>query len=176
MTQDGWDGILFPGEEVIWQGQPDPRPDWSDMKIKDAIFGLVFTGFALFWMAMALGAAGGSFFGLLFPLLGLPFLAVGLKKAGLERLWDAFQRRRTWYTLTDRRAFIATELFGRRTLDPYPIGPKTPLTHENDRDIYFATDFVKTKSGSRRNRIGFTHLPDSRHVYDLMRQVQREAT
>jgi len=174
MTQNTWKGILFPGERVIWQGQPDPRPDWSDVPLPEAAMGLLVAGFAAFWMAMA--AEGGGIAGLVLPLLGLPFLVIGLRKAGGEELWRAYKRRRTWYTLTDRRAFIATDILGRRALEPYPIGPRTPLRHENDRDIFFATDFVKTRRGGRRRRIGFTHLPDSAHVYELMRQVQREAT
>jgi hypothetical protein len=175
MAGDGWKGILFPGERVIWQGQPDPRPDWSEVRLRDAIFGLAVAAFAVFWMTMAAGTADGLM-SLVFPLFALPFLAIGLRKAGAMEFWQAWKRRRTWYTLTDRRAFIATDLFGRRGLDAYPIGPRTPLRHENDRDIFFATDFVKTRRGSRRRRIGFTHLPDSAHVHALMQQVQREAT
>ena len=79
---DGWDGILYPGETVLWQGQPDPRPDWSRWRLHDTIFGLAFAGFALFWMATAAGATGGPFMGIAFPLLGLPFLVLGLYRAG----------------------------------------------------------------------------------------------
>lgn len=175
MAAEGWEGILFPGERVIWQGQPDPRPDLSDIKLSEMLFGLLFAGFALFWMSAALGAAEGLA-GLVMPLLALPFLVIGLQKAGVELLWDVYRRRRTWYTLTDRRAFIATAILGRRRLDPYPIGPKTPLALEQDRDIFFATDFVKTKRGSRRRRIGFTHLRDAGRIYEMMRRVQRAET
>ncbi len=176
MASDGWEGILFPGERVIWQGQPDPRPDFSGMRLAEAVFGVAAAGFAVFWMSAALGGGEGGFMGLVFPLLGLPFLVIGLQKAGFERLWEAFVRTRTWYTLTDRRAFIATALFGRRRLDAYPIGPKTPLSHENGRDVFFATDFVTGKRGERRRKIGFTHLRDSAAVYDRMRRIKEDAT
>ena len=32
MPDDGWDGILDTGETVLWQGQPDPAPDWSEFR------------------------------------------------------------------------------------------------------------------------------------------------
>ena len=170
----GWEDILEPGERVLWQGQPDPSPDLSALRPAKVLFGLVFVAAALFWITEASRADGLA--GLILPLFGLIFVLVGLRAAGGEILWDAYRRRRTWYSLTNRRAFIATDLMGRRRLDPYPIGPQTPLSHENGRDVFFAMDFVRTKTGSRRRRIGFTDLADSAAVYDIMRKVQREAT
>lgn len=177
MSASGWNGILEQGERVLWQGQPDPTPDWSEFDIKDFVFGMVFTGFAVFWIINALGMApGSSFMGIVFPLFGLPFLVIGLGKAGLGIFWRAYQRRHIWYSLTNQRAFIASDLFGRKSLDAYPIGPATPLAHEEGppHHIWFATDFVKTAEGSKRRRIGFTHLTESREVFDLMRRLQRE--
>lgn len=172
---DGWDGILNPGESVLWQGQPDPAPDFTGWKLRDGLFGGAFAGFALFWMAMALGQLPGTtFLGLVFPMFGLPFLALGLWRAGGDRLWASYQRRHTWYTLTNQRAFIASDLLGRKKFDAYPVGKQAVLDHDG-RNLWFATDFVKTRSGSERRKVGFTHLPDSREVFDLMRKVQREA-
>ena len=120
MPDDGWDGILDTGETVLWQGQPDPAPDWSEFRVKDALFGLVYSGVALFWIAAALGQVpGSSFMGIVLPLFGLPFLLVGLRKAGADIFWHAYMRRHTWYSLTNRRAFVATDLFGRKQLDAY---------------------------------------------------------
>ena len=172
---DGWDGILYPGETVLWQGQPDPRPDWSRWRLHDTIFGLAFAGFALFWMATAAGATGGPFMGIAFPLLGLPFLVLGLYRAGGRYLWDAWRRRHTWYTLTDQRAFIATDLFGRRDLQAYPMTRTTVLDRDGPH-IWFATDFVRTGRGSRRRKIGFSHLLDADRVFSLMAQVQRASS
>lgn len=173
---DGWQGILNPGENVLWQGQPDTAPDWTGWKLSDGLFGGAFAAFAVFWMAMALGQLpGSSFFGLVFPLFGLPFLALGLQRAGGERLWHAYTRRCTWYTLTDERAFIATAILRKRTFDAYPITHQTRIDQDG-RNLWFATDIVKTPNGTAQRRVGFTHLTDPSHIYDLMRQVQREAT
>ena len=173
MSGDGWAGILNPGERVIWQGQPDPAPDFTGWRMSDGLFGGAFAGFALFWMVMALGQVpGGTFIGLVFPLFGLPFLVLGLQRAGGERLWQAYMRRRTWYTLTTERAFIATNVLGRRQLAAYPITPATKLDRDG-RDIWFATDIVRSRRGTDRRRVGFTHLSDPARVEGLMRQLQQ---
>jgi hypothetical protein len=172
---DSWDGILYPGETVLWQGQPDPRLDWSGWRPSEAIFGTLIAIFAGFWMALAAGAHGGPFMGIAFPLLALPFLGIGIYRAGGRVLWDAHVRRHTWYTLTNQRAFIATDLFRRRDLAAYPMTPKTVLDREGSH-IWFATDFHRTRNGSRRRRIGFTHLPEPDRVFALMARVQRAAT
>jgi hypothetical protein len=171
----GWDDILNPGETVLWQGQPDPAPDFTGWKPADGLFGGAFAGFALFWMGMALGQVGGSFFGLVFPLFGLPFLVIGLQRAGGERLWAAFRRRHIWYTLTNQRAFIASDLFGRRSFEAYPITRQTVLDHDG-HNLWFATDFVHSKTGGEKRKIGFVHLTDSAEVFALMQHVQHEAT
>jgi len=170
----GWDGILFPGERVLWQGQPDPRPDWSALKPGQTVMGLGVAAFAAFWMSLAVGTGGVA--GVALSLFGLPFLILGVNMAGGPILWRAWTRRRTWYTLTDRRAFIATDILGRRTLDAYPIDGSAKIELEDGRHIWFATDVVTTKRGPRRRRIGFAHLREAGHVHALMRQVQSATT
>ena len=145
------------------------------------VFGLIFAGFALIWMGLA-ASAGGYFwmFGLLHFCVGLGIMLAG-------PLGGAFVRRRTWYTLTDRRAFVATHLPWRgRTLADYPITPETPITfHDGDLpSIHFATHsgpiISKTFAMQRRKMrrsysslIGFERIPDGRHVLSLIRQAQR---
>lgn len=173
----GWEGILEPGERVLWQGQPVPDLDWSEVDRRDIIFGLVFAGFAVFWMVVAAASTWGEGAAMVLPLFGLFFLAIGLKRAGGSVLLDARRRRGTWYTLTDRRAFVASDLGGRRTLEAYPIDATTRIDHDPTRGhIWFATDFVKKGRKSRKRRIGFTHLSETRTVHDLMQQVREGRT
>ena len=52
-----------------------------------------------------------------------------------EQLWlDQRRLRGTHYTLTDRAAFIATDIRGRRDLNRYPLTAGLPITLE-DGDI-----------------------------------------
>ncbi|NPD14658.1 hypothetical protein HOY34_05500 [Xinfangfangia sp. D13-10-4-6] len=143
------------------------------------------TGFALFWMAMASGAPFGrlSGFGLLFMLFGLPVLYKGLTSAfgGPMRHW--LRLRGSHYTLTDRHAFIATEILGRRQLERYPrdAGFRPVLQEGLPGSVWFASrradgqalmrfDFQKffNSLDERESRIGFEQIPEARRVFRLM--------
>ena len=125
MSVDGWDGILDTDEKVIWQGRPDGRIVVRIGNIAGFAFGLFFAGFALFWMIMA-SQAGGFFW-----MFGFLHFFVGLGVAFGAVFWSAWKRRHTWYTLTDRRAFIATDVpFRGRSLKSYPITRTTVLDYD----------------------------------------------
>ncbi|MDJ0826403.1 MAG: aspartate carbamoyltransferase catalytic subunit [Rhodobacter sp.] len=168
----GWEGILDDGESILWQGRPGTRVVWRVAHTASLLFGLAFAGFALFWMIMASQAGGG------FWMFGLIHFFVGLGVAFGPPYWSAWRRRHTWYTLTDRRAFIATDLpLQGRKLKSYPIDAKTPLDFQDGEkpSIYFAHTYRRTKNGSTRVPIGFERLVDGEAVYKLFRDVQRKA-
>ena len=78
----GWNGILDPGEEVLWQGQPDASPDFRGLRVDTVAFGLVAVAFAVFWTAMAAQIAledGGAAWLMVLP--GLAFIVVGGHRA-----------------------------------------------------------------------------------------------
>ncbi|WP_343231114.1 aspartate carbamoyltransferase catalytic subunit [Thalassovita aquimarina] len=134
------------------------------------LFGLAFAGFALFWMIMA-SMAGGFFwmFGLIHFSVG-----IGISIGGL--FWSAYRRRHSWYTLTNRRAFIATDLpLKGRSLHSYPITADTVLDLEEGAlsTLHFAATLRRTKNGQRRVRLGFERIADGRAVYRMMRDIQR---
>ncbi|MEZ5796022.1 MAG: hypothetical protein R3D63_00080 [Paracoccaceae bacterium] len=184
---EGWEGILTPGERILWQGRPEPGIDWRGLVGGRMLFGLVFAGFALFWMAMAFSmtrqAPGGL--GLLFPLFGLPFLLVGVQMAGGHLWLDARRRRGTHYTLTDRAAFVATETGGQRRLERYPLvrGMTVTLDEGAPGNLWFSETLQShrinrtTASGHRRivrrsfvtrQRTGFERIAEPRRVWQLM--------
>ncbi len=184
----GWEGLLEPGERILWQGRPDSRLVWADLLQVQTLFGLVFTGFALFWIAsaarMGRGFGGGGPVDGVFPLFGLPFVAVGLYMVVGRIFWDAFVRRGLNYTLTDRTAFIAANLMGRRKLERYPVGPDMKLVLEEGTPgtVWFAEKVTHrpggwTGSGSNRSYrgpsttrepIGFRRIETPREVYRLL--------
>ena len=166
----GWEGILDPGEKILWQGGPDPSIVLSPGSVATFLFGLAFAGFALFWMIMA--SLGGGFFWM----FGLLHFGVGVSIASGGIVWPAWRRRHSWYTLTDKRAFIATDMpITGRKLKSYPITTETVLEFDarDPASIYFHSDYKRTKNGSREVRIGFERIAEGKHVYDLMRSVQR---
>ncbi len=192
---EGWEGILLPGERILWQGRPDATADWSLLFHARSLFGLFFAGFAAFWIATAatmLSDTGSSspslLFRLLFPLFGVPFVLVGLGVIFGPLRADLAERRGAFYTLTDRAAFIATTRRGVRKLDRYPLdeGLRPVLEEGDPGTVWFgekalATQRVWQGTGSARRygggtavqRIGFRRVSDARQVYGLMIGAER---
>ncbi|WP_281840265.1 aspartate carbamoyltransferase catalytic subunit [Sinisalibacter aestuarii] len=167
----GWEGILDPGERILWQGRPDQAFHLRLSQIPMTLFGLFFAGFALFWMVMAARRGG------IFWMFGLIHFTAGLAIIFNATYWGTMKRRHTWYTLTDRRAFIATDLPVKgRSLASYAITPETRLTwrEEIPGTVYFAREDRRGNKGrSYSVDIGFERIDDSGKVYGLMRKVQR---
>ncbi len=174
MTTSGWDGILDDDEEILWQGRPDRRIVLRPRNIGGLLFGLLFAGFALFWMIMAAQAGG------MFWMFGLLHFSIGLAVAGGAIYLNAFVRSRSWYTLTNRRAFIATDLplVGKR-LKSYPIDGDTVLEFEqgDPASIYFAQERKRNNNGTTRvQKIGFERVENGQDLLRLFRDIQRNAT
>ncbi|MEO0938992.1 MAG: aspartate carbamoyltransferase catalytic subunit [Pseudomonadota bacterium] len=166
---DAWDGILDPDERVIWQGAPKPRLKLAWDSPFHGVFFLFFTGFALFWM-LAAASAGGFFW-----VWGLMFFGVGFYQLVLVHFWRLYALRRTHYTLTSKRAFIATQSPWRgRRLDSYPIEPGTKISFVDGTraDVFFAKKMNRSSDMPRDMEIGFESLTDGREVYSLIRKVQ----
>lgn len=184
-TPAGWEGILAPGERILWQGRPLARPDWPALLRAQVLFGLVFAGFALFWIAQAWRMADGSpapgALRGLFPLFGLPFLVVGLNLALGPALRPWLAARGTWYTLTDRNAYIATRRPGRRSLTRHPLTARMlpALEDGSPGSVWFASEpgpgggawrgaGAAGRYGGAAGRIGFRSIPEARTVYRLL--------
>ncbi len=173
MTKHGsaWEGILDADEEIIWQGRPSPGFAFRPAMIFSTLFGLIFAGFALFWMVMA-ASAGGYFW-----TFGLIHFSVGVIIIVGPFFFPSFRRRRTWHTLTNRRAFIATELpvVGKK-LKSYPITAETPIELRDDPipSVMFATETKRGKNSTYTVPIGFELIHDAREVLTLLRSVQKD--
>lgn len=171
---EGWQGILDPGEKILWQGRPDTRVVFSLDQIPEILFGVFFAGFALFWIVMATWGAG--FMGL----FGMPFLAVGLMIIFKSNYLASERRRYTYYTLTARRAIIATAYpYSARKLKSYKISGNSPLEFEDLGDlgtIIFDRSVTRGRNtGTVTTEVSFERIADARHVWSLMRQIQQEA-
>lgn len=93
---------LQPGERVMWKGMKLARVEARGFLIW--LFAIPWTAFALFWMTMAglFSARDGDWFGLIFPLFGLPFVLIGLAMFAAPFL-SFFQRGRVLFAVTDAR-------------------------------------------------------------------------
>jgi hypothetical protein len=169
---DQWADILDPNEKILWQGRPDGGFALKVSNIFTALFGLVFAGFALFWMTMA-SQAGGKFW-----MFGILHFSVGFGLVLHALFWSTFKRRNSWYTLTDRRAFIAVNIPLRgKSLKSYPITASSSLELIDGAltSVNFAEEIKRGKNKSYTVPIGFERLTDGREVYRLMRKIQTKA-
>ncbi len=186
-ARTGWAVYFDPDETLLWDGAPGRGIKLELHMLGQSAFGLIFFGFALFWIIMATNIVGAGGPAQLFPLFGLPFLAIGAWFLFGHILWDAYLRSKTRYALSNKRAFIARQVFGRR-LKSYPIDPDTELDYRpgEPATIYFAKRMVKRRVGARSGSssstglsryrmvpIGFRYIPDGDKVYQLMRRAQR---
>ncbi len=179
-----WQGILDEDETILWQGRPANRVLVEFNSPMEAFLALFFVGFSLFWMWQAMAAPGP------FWMFGLLFLGVGLYNLVGQHFWKAHLRKSTFYTLTDKRAFIAKKTaMGQKSLKSYPIRADTALSIEEQKglsSIYFATEDVLVSRPSHwrvngmplnntsrsSTDIGFELLEEGRDVFALMRSLQ----
>lgn len=168
----GWEGILDPGETILWQGRPDQAFHVDPGEIPGALFGMFFAGFALVWMALA-SRSGGFFW-----MFGLIHFTVGVGIVRSTLYSPTRRRRRTWYTLTARRAFIATDSPRKgKELKSYPITPDLPITFQDGppATIHFAREMrTGDKGRSYTVPIGFERIADGHKVLALLHKVQRK--
>ena len=130
--------------------------------------GVVLIGFSILWMQMA--AHGGGYFWT----LGLLIFGIGFFNVIGIHFWKTHARRNTYYTLTSQNAFIATNLFGRKSLKSYPIENGTDLEFFDGptQTIVFARVTKRGKHGSYEVPVGFEFIPDGRDVMKLLHNVQ----
>lgn len=168
---------LSPGERLLWSGRPQQG---LMLRGSDALlipFSLLWGGFAVFWEASAV-RGGAPFF---FKLWGIPFVLVGLYITVGRFLFDAWQRARTLYAVTDQRALILSGLFtrnvrslgvkslsdinfssGRDGKGTITLGPTNPLGAWN----------TSWPGMNRHAAPTFEMIDDARRVYELLRQLQ----
>lgn len=168
------DAEIAPGERVLWQAQPLPS-GFARGGICLTLFGIPFTGFAVFWIVMASGATHIGVWGFLFPLFGLPFLLAGLGMLSAP-LWMRWQAGRTAYVLTDRRAVILSPgLFSRsvRTFEPERLGHLQRRERaDGSGDLVFETQHWRDSDGDRRTReVGFIAVPEVKLVEQMVRAL-----
>ncbi len=168
-TDPEWQGILDPGEVIQWQGRPVDLFRIEFRSPFEPLFFTFFTGFSLFWMWGA-SRAGGVFW-----MFGLLFFFIGSYGLVGQHFWKRRERARTFYTLTDRRAFIATEGLRGRSLKSYPIAATTviELADGQPGSVFFASETVKDSDGdATTTRVGFELVADCRSVYARIREIQ----
>lgn len=182
-TPFNWEGILDDDEKILWQGQPFKTIHLHLKQPMAITYGVFHLGIALYLVNMlplprelfsgmwAFWAPAVLWTGALLLFLNGFFNVIGV------HFWKSFLRRHTYYTLTNRRALIATQPFGKRMFRSYPI-TKTTLIEWKDADpatIIFANEIYGKHDSVHKVNIGFERILDDKKVYTLLRKIQMEA-
>lgn len=149
---------LQSGEKIEWMGQPQPG-GYAMGSLKIFFFAIPWTLFSLFWIAAAAEFSVPDFQEVsdFFPLLGLPFLLIGL---GLltRPLADYFKAYKIVYVITTMRIVII-QFGSRKKIRSYPltgIGAVNRVEKKDGSgDLYFSLVPLGGANHSRFSRVGF---------------------
>jgi hypothetical protein len=177
-------GQLSAGERLLWSGQPKQGVFLRGSDTFLIPFSLMWGGFAFYWEFSVIKSNAPLFF----MLWGIPFVLAGLYLIAGRFFFEAKQRSRTFYAVTNERILIVSGIFnqttkslGLRTLSDISI-----VEGKNaDGTISFggSSPFSSLLSGfsgwpGMGQHIGpsFEMIGSARAVYETIRTAQKDAT
>lgn len=175
------------GEPILWAGRPSARAVfWKSTPI--LLFGIPWLAFSLAWELIALGVffntgigkveGPGGILAYVFPIFGLPFVAIGIGLVGAP-LWGARKAMRTVHVLTDRR--LVTAVLGKtlsiRSIDPQRVYDVTRVEKsDGSGTITFALGSYRDSDGDKVEKSEiWPGIPDIRELELKFRQVASTA-
>jgi hypothetical protein len=177
---------LFPGERLLWSGQPKQGLVLSGRDALLIPFSLLWGGFAIFWnVSVWTFPNTGQSIDWFMPLWGVPFLVAGFYLIFGRFIHDAAVRKRMFYGVTDQRILVLRGLSSAklRSLDIHRL-PKLELSEHRDGTGTIEFDGDSSFFGSGRNGFGywtpalsnatqFFRIDNPRKVYELIRGQPR---
>ena len=167
---------IAPGERVDFAAQPLAGRAFL-MSFGIWLFAVPWTAFSVFWTVMAASVAGEmDGWGVVFPLFGTPFVAIGLAMLSAPA-WAWRAGRRTLYVVTDRRAIVfAASGFrdiGVRSFAPAALADvRRTERPDGSGDLVFAQSTHRDSDGdSVTTTTGFPNLPDVREAEAAVRAL-----
>lgn len=183
-------GELDAGETLLWAGRPKGGFVLRGSDVFMIPFSIFWCGFAIFWM---IGASGALWEGkgdpapvnYVFPLFGLPFVAIGLYMVFGRFLVDRAQRERTTYGVTNERVIIKSGLFSRtvksinlRTMSDITLKERGDgsgmITFGASHPMHLMFEGMNWWPGVNQYQSpGFEFIPDAKQVYQIIRRQQK---
>lgn len=168
-------------EQLLWSDQPGQGVRFRAADLFMVPFSLMWGGFALFWEWTVLRTDAPWFF----KLWGIPFVLVGIYLIVGRFFWDAYQRRRTYYGLSNQRVMIVTKGPGSKvkSLALSTLGDVTLSSSASGRgSIQFGSSpwgaqawFAGSGWPGMQAPPSFEMVTDAGRVYEMIRQAQNAA-
>jgi hypothetical protein len=155
-------------ETLLWSGMPGQGLMLVPNDLFMIPFSLMWGGFAIFWEASVFRSRAPVFF----RLWGVPFVVIGLYMIVGRFFFDAWNRGRTRYGVTNTRVIIVSDLFTKSvvSLDRRNLG-ETSLHERSDGSgtIVFGPTDGFGGAGRRTQPPSFVGIADAKRVYGLIR-------
>jgi hypothetical protein len=168
---------LLNGAQTVWTGRPVSGLRMRSGDLLMSLFGIPWTGFAIFWTVTATTSGGGIFF----TLWGAMFICIGTYFTLGHYFWDAYVRSRTYYALTaDGSAVIFTDLPGasaRRIYLPSVGAIGFEVRSDGSGSVTFGeaakAQWWQNNQRSAQRPPAFEFIADASNVYDLCTKLQQ---
>lgn len=102
--------FILQDEQLLWTGKPVKKIKLLPAERFNIVFGIFWTAFSAFWIAMASWGTsqieGGDAMTKIFPLFGVPFLLIGLYLVFVAPIRSKNRRKNLEYALTNKRILI----------------------------------------------------------------------
>jgi len=170
---------LDPNERLLWSGQPRGG---IRLRAQDALiipFSLMWCGFAIFWEFMAIRQGAPLFF----MLWGIPFVCAGLFFVFGRFFFDAHNRAKTYYAVTDERILIISGIFSKQ-IKSLPLRTLSDISLNQRSDCSGTISFGPTTpffpaagwpGAGRHVSPSFDFIESVKEVHDIIRNAQRSA-
>ncbi len=167
---------VFPGESIVWKGEPYSGLILRPMEVFLIPFSLLWGGFALFWNVSVWNTDADPSF----KLFGLPFLVAGLYVTVGRFFIDMHLRKKVTYFVTNKRILIQRS--GGNKVKSIDIG-RIPALELDERSVGSGTIRFGSSSGVfSGNNFGiwqptfdptpqFIRIPNVRSVYQLIQKL-----
>ncbi len=157
---------LTEGEQVLWEGKPGKGKIFLKEDILMTPFSILWCSFAIFWTVTA--SSGGGFFGL----FGVPFICVGLYLVFGRFFVRAYNRKRTFYVITNRKIL---RMCGRK-VDMLEGRNIVSVSTENNKDGSGTVRFNENSEYSHMHRgnqtLGINNIFMLENIPDLDKALQ----
>lgn len=121
--------LLALREDILWSGQPKQGITFRRSDAFAIPFSLLWFGYAIYWEFSVIQADHD----LTIQLLGIPFVLIGLYMVVGRFFFDAKQRAKTFYAVTNQRIIIANGVY-RRNAKSLDLRKLTSLSLEDGKD------------------------------------------